>query len=243
MSSYRGSQPRGFSLFILGSLVVHVAVTGLILLRSASARPRFDQPPIPVELVQLGKPRDPKLLPRKVKPAPPAPQAPKAPAADPEAVPVPTPESKKKAPASDNPEPKLSAAARRMLSRSEADLDDALAKLEEPEGSPEGFADGTTTDPNAASDAYLASVKRALSQNYQLPATISAAERPFLRAKLLVRIRADGGVAGYDVLERHPNAQFMTALEKLLRSIQFPKPPQRRLSELQNEGIEVVFKP
>jgi outer membrane biosynthesis protein TonB len=241
------TEPKGFGWFVVASFVVHAAAVAVVwMVRAADARPRFDRPPIPVDLVQLGKPRDPDLLPRKPKRPPPTPARPSTPeAAAKDAVPVPKPEAAEKPaqPERRRKEPRLSAAARRLLSRDERALDDALSKLEEPEGSEDGFVDGTTTDPSAASDPYYGRIKRTLQDAYSVPATIPEAQKPFLQAKLLLRIGPDGRVLQWEILERHPNAQFMGALERMLSSLRFPPPPKRLAATLRKEGVPVLFKP
>jgi hypothetical protein len=212
---------------------------------TAQTRPRI-QDAIPVELVQLGKPRDPRLLPRKVKPPPPPPPSsapePTAPAV-PDAVPLESKADPQPAPKPQR-EPELSAAARRLLEQAEdRRLDEALAKLEEPEGSPEGFAGGTTTDPSAQGDAYLAEVRLRLQQAYSLPETISAAERPFLEAVVLIRVAGDGSIVDFEFTQTHPNRQFMGALRALLERITLPAPPAAQARDIRRTGIQIRFKP
>ncbi|MEL6185379.1 MAG: hypothetical protein AAFU79_12210 [Myxococcota bacterium] len=239
---------RGLTGLILASFVLHgVLVGGAVIAAEWSATPRVDVNALPVELVSLGKPRDPKLLPRKVRrraatsPQEAAPDpAPSAKAPDAVAL-----EGKKPPKAKSRPKKKLSATARALLEDDgEASaLDDALAKLEEAEGIPEGSRLGTTTDPSQAASAYEAQVAAVLRSRYKLPLTIPSAQRRFLEAELVLFIDRRGRLVRHAFTKRHPNAAFMGALENLLRSVEFPAPPSNLARTYATQGLAVRFKP
>lgn len=237
-------RPRneGFGWVVSGSAVLHgLALFAAVALSQWRATPQFEHA-LPVELVQLGKPRDPKLLPRKPRrPPPPAESKPAVVGEDPpepDAVPLQTKKpkaEKERRPKESSPE-KPSDAARKMISASDSRLDDALAKIEEPEGSPEGFAEGNTTDPNAKGDVYAAKVQAAMKAAYKLPTTISPMERASLRAELRIWIAPDGRILRWKVLKSHPNQQFMGAITSMLKTVELPAPPPEAASAYAREG-------
>ena len=229
---------RAFKWVLGGSLALHVGVFGVVVY-AQSLHPKLQvHDTIPVELVRLGKPRDPALLPRIAKSAPPPP------ADDTVALdtgktdktkPTPKPDKKKT--------PELSDAARRMLEGMADDrLDKALAKVEELEGSPEGVAHGTTTDPARAARGYEAQVAASLKQAYQLPEMLKS-QQQFLSAEFVLFIEGNGRISRYEIVKRHPNDLFMSALESLLKTHQLPAPPPNLASRYRDEGVLVRFKP
>ena len=246
---------RGFLRLVIGSLTLHGALFGAILY-VGSLKPRMpnDLAALPVELVTLGKPRDPNLLPRKVKPPPPPPvEAPEAPPvqAEPEASPDAValdspekPEKPKKKPAPKQTPKRISDAARKLLAGAEdRRLDEALERIETPEGSPDGSLLGTTTDPSAAANTYEAQVKGILQNRYKLPMTVSPSQRQFLEAEVVLFIDAQGRIRSYEFLKRHANEAFMGALEGLLRDVKLPAPPRELRRDYANRGLAIRFKP
>ena len=251
---------RGFTGWVIASLAVHGGLVGGVVYAQSLQPPRIDvNQSIPVELVQLGEPRDPRLLPRKPPPAPPPPPEPPPPPPEPEppappappppdAVALETPESPpppKKAPPPKpkKAKPKLSKAAQRLLntgSSAEGELDDALRKLE---GSKDGDARGTTTDPSKAAEGYQRAVAAAIKSEYVVPAPIPAAQRRFLKATVVLFIDRRGRITKYRFDERHGNKLFMSALEKLLKTIKLPEPPRALRRRVANEGVVVIFSP
>lgn len=245
-------QQAGFLPLVVASTVVHVGVFGAaVALANLNPQPRADLTALPVELVSLGKPRDPKLLPRKVRRR--ASKTPEAPAvsppkADAVALDGKTKSDKKSRTDQKSRTPKkprkLSAAAEALLAGGgDPDLDDALAKLEDPEGRPDGSRLGTTTDPAHAANAYEAQVAALLRARYKLPLTIPSSQRRFLAAELVLYIDRNGRVTRHVFTKRHPNAAFMGALENLLRSVQLPPPPRALAAGYAREGLAVRFKP
>ena len=258
---------RGFSAWIVFSLLIHGGVVGGVVYAQSLRPPKIKlSDSIPVELVQLGEQRDPRLLPRKA-PPPPPPAEPPATEVEPPAEPAPpvappppppaavaletqnTPPPKPDKPKKEKPKPskrkpRLSRAAQQLLNSgasSEGQLDDVLARLEKREGSPDGHRSGTTTDPAKALQGYGAAVKAAMQEAYAIPAAIPSAQRRFLKATVVLYIDRRGRITKYNFAERHSNQLFMSALEKLLKTIKLPAPPASLRRRMATEGIDVIF--
>ena len=258
---------RGLVGWIFASLLLHGAGVGGVVYAQSLRPPRVQvTESIPVELVRLGKPRDPRLLPRKAPPPPPAPPPEAAPPTPPEPAPAEPPapppektvkleatpekEPPKKAPPPKKAKPKkprkLSRAAQRLLNKrssNDGQLDDALAKLEDNAGSPDGSSMGTTSDPSRAAEGYQREVAAALKSAYVVPAPIPAAQRRFLKATVVLFIDRRGRITRFEFAERHGNKLFMSALEKLLKTIKLPEPPRVLRSRVAREGVVVIFSP
>jgi outer membrane biosynthesis protein TonB len=225
---------RGFVYLVLVSLLLHAAAIGarfwLEYLRPPQ-RVFFDA--VPVQLVKLGKPRDPNLLPRLTSPppAPPPDDGISLGGKDP---------SKRTDPKSPSKEPKMSDAARRLL---ESARDDATHHPDEDEGAEDGSIYGTTTDRTNAASGYIAKVSEALHASYKLPATIPESERRFLSAEVVLYIERDGTISKYEFLKSHPNAAFTGALESVLKTLRLPPPPPELAATFREAGLGVRFKP
>lgn len=235
----RATVNRAFKWVLIASFGLHFGIFGAVVYAQKMRPKNKVTDAIPVELVRLGKPRDPNLLPRKVRHAAPPPVD--------DAVKLDTgkkpPPPSKRTPAPKKAPPKMSDAARRMLSTANDDaLDDALAKIEEPEGSPDGVAEGTTTDPARAARGYAALAGASLKRAYRLPDLLKA-QQQFLSADILIHVAADGRIQNYEIVKRHNNDLFMSALESLLKSHQLPAPPKELVDKFRNEGILLKFKP
>ena len=261
----RSAASAGFTGWVIASLLLHGGVVGSVVYAQSLKPPRVKlTDSIPVELVRLGN-RDPKLLPRKAPPPPPEPAAPPPEPAAPPPEPTPPPPPAEEAvalatepkpppkpekpPAKAPPakkKPKLSSAARRLLSgRSSAEgrLDDALAKLDDAEGSKDGSRLGTSNNAARAAVGYQRDVTAALTSKYVVPATIPSAQRRFLKARVVLFIDRSGRITKYEFAERHGNKLFMSALEKLLKTIKLPEPPRVLRRQVARDGIEVIFSP
>lgn len=231
---------RGFKWVLMGSFALHFGIFGAVVYAQSLKPKRQVHNAIPVELVRLGKPRDPKLLPRKVRRAPPPP-ADDAVALD--TGKKPDPSQKKPERRRREKEPTMSDAARRLLESANDDaLDDALAKIEEPEGSPDGVPEGTTTDPTKAARGYAAKAGASLKRAYQLPDLLKA-QQQFLSAEILIHVEPNGRISSYEIVKRHSNDLFMSALERLLKSHQLPPPPPELAERFRTDGILLRFKP
>lgn len=251
MESYAPPAPQGLTWLIAVSLVVHAGVfAAAFYVSSLKPRRPLDLKAIPVELVALGKPRDERLLPRKVERQPAAaPQAArKSPAqtepAPKDAVALDATKTEKKPRASRRTsEPELSDAAQRLLDGAKnRRLDEALKKLER-SGRADGSPLGTTTDPKNLANAYEAKVKALLQNRYQLPLTVPPSQRRFLVAEVVLFVDRRGRIRRYEFLERHPNQAFMSALEGLLKSTELPPPPAALAAGYANDGLAIRFKP
>jgi outer membrane biosynthesis protein TonB len=232
----RRSGNRGFWLTAFLSLGIHVGI-GAAALYAQPKRQTIDlNRAIPVQLVKLGKKRDPALLPRIYEPPPPPKDEGVALAKD---EPTPPPKDEKK-----KSKDELSDAAKRLLD-SDKRLDEALRKVtpDDPEGDESGSELGTTSDTSNAAAGYIAEIGRALQSNYRLPEAIPASQRKFLKARVLLFIEPNGKVREFSFVEAHPNNLFMGALESLLKTVHLPPPPKAEAKRFQNEGVEVVFRP
>lgn len=229
---------RGLALAIGASIVVHGAGVAWALSSPKVEPRRAIESAIPVQLVKLGKKRDPNLLPRlTAEPPPPAPDTVKL---DTGKDPAPSASPRERPKKTDD---KLSDAARRLLERDNA-LDRALERVEEPEGDPEGDVGGTTTDATNAAKGYEAQVARVLKSKYSVPEAIPAGQRQFLRARVILFIDRSGAISRFEFVERHPNTLFMGALENMLGgSLQLPPPPASEAARYASDGLEVAFSP
>lgn len=230
---------RGFAGVLVASLTVHVvAFAAVVYAQSRKPRLRTPTGAIPVELVRLGKPRDERLLPRKRTPAP---------APPPDAVALQTSEKPPRNPPpkrSKSTDERMSAAARRLLQQApDPRLDEALDKIEAPEGSADGSVHGTTTDPNRAARGYEARVGALLKQRYRIPELIPASQRSFLVAEVVLFIETNGRISRHEFTKHHPNQLFMQALERLLKTTKLPPPPRAVRRRYRDEGMVVRFVP
>lgn len=236
----RSRANRGFVIVVVGSLFLHTAAVGAVLYNQHSRPAVVDvRDAIPVQLVALGKKRDPKLLPRKVQEAVAAAPEDKGIALDKNSEPV----DPNKKPGEKKPEKKLSNAAERLLEGRDSKLEEALDKLDEREGDPDGDIHGTTTDNTNAAAGYQRAIIKALQTNYRLPETIPSSQRQFLKAQVLLYIENDGTISKYEFAESHPNEMFMGALDALLKSIKLPPPPASEAKSYADNGVLVIFRP
>lgn len=234
----RATANRAFPWIVGVSLGVHVlAFAGVLVAQASKPEAPLVVNAVPVQLVALGKKRDPKLLPRKVEEV--------AAARSADGVALDSGKTPSKATPSTKKEPKLSDAAQRLLeggsTSSDAKLDQATSKLDDREGDPSGHISGTTTDPSQAASGYQRSILVTLQDNYRLPETIPASQRKFLKAQVLLFIERDGSIARHEFVERHPNDIFMGALESMLRQIKMPPPPPEVADAVRDGGVLVRF--
>lgn len=235
--SFARPSHKGFMLGLVASTVLHVGIGGAFLYAKTRKPERPAVNFVPVQLVKLGKKRDPNLLPRMV--APPPPPKDEGVALDKSADANAKPVDKK-------PRPKH---------KSDKDLDKALNRLtqdrkldehlkpEEAEGDPEGSIYGTTTDPTNAAKGYAVKVIEAFHQSYRLPEAIPAAERRFLQADVLLKIDRDGTILEHQFVQAHPNQLFMNALEGLIKTVKLPPPPPVEADNYRENGVLIRFKP
>ena len=227
---------RGFTRIFVFSLIVHTVVLGgaVFAQQLKGRRPKVINS-IPVQLVKLGRPRDPNLLPQITRPPPPPPD--EGIALDTQNNAKPTEQTKEKPKPKD---PQLSDAAKRLLEQ-DSDLD--RGRIEEDEGQLDGSKYGTVTEAQNAAAGYLAQVGNVLQQSYKLPATIAESERRFLSAEVILYIEADGTISKYEFQQIHPNEAFKRALELMLQQLKLPPPPKELAETYRVDGLGVRFKP
>jgi hypothetical protein len=230
---------RGFSGLFIVSLLVHAGALGAVIFgQHLKGKPKVTMNSIPVQLVKLGKLRDPNLLPQITRPPPPPPD--EGIALDTANNAKPTEQTTEKPKPKD---PQLSDAAKRLLESRPDELDRAVGRIEEDEGSPDGSIYGTTTDPTNAAKGYAAEVAAIIQQSYVLPKTITPSEHRFLSAEVVLHIERDGTVSKYEIVKIHDNEAFKRALESVLQRLKLPPPPPAVASEYAEAGLGVIFKP
>lgn len=220
--------------------LVLAALLHFVVFGAAFVLPRlFDRPPptrkpIIAHLVALGKPRDPRLLPRKESP-PPAAIASAAPV--PGKAPPRTSVPEKHAPSRQElMEKALARAAGRATpeSREEPDPDRAGSETGSPEGTAQTAEEG---------DAYFTAVHDAVLQNYVVPSVISERERMYLNASVLAWIGPDGRILKHEFQKRSGNSVFDQALELAIQRTRLPAPPPDLARALRDNGVVLNFKP
>jgi outer membrane biosynthesis protein TonB len=234
-SSLLGGDPRigwlrsGLAL----AIALHVAVVAgaFYLPRLFDRRPPLRKPVI-AHLVAQGKPRDPRLMPRKES-APPAPSP--ASASEPE-----------KTDASSSAK-----ALPRQVSRQEL-MERALASAarhsggEKPDperaGEETGSPQGTAQDAEAG-DRYFTAVHDAIQANYVVPSVISERERMYLSATVVAYIARDGTMVKHVLTKPSGNHFFDQALQLAIQRTKLPAPPPELAKLLRDEGVELNFRP
>jgi TonB family protein len=239
------SAPWGRFLFI--SLGAHVLAIGVLAAAQAWAGgPKIDlnTQPIEASLVRLGKPRDPKMLPRleaatptPPTPAPPAPQEEAPPPPTPAAVPTVMP-SPHTPPAPDTAKP----AARR------AQLFGAFSKFARnaPPAELEGAADGDVNGDSAKQEGerYYGMIEVQVHRHYDVSDTIPDDERIRLRAQVVLKLSRSGEVVKSELVHSSGNALFDSAvLVAVKKASPFPPPPDALRERLHREGVVLEFRP
>jgi colicin import membrane protein len=224
---------------VVASVAVHLVLGGLAIQQRG---PLIDtaQQPITARLVRLGEARPKELLPRK---EPEAPAAEAGPEAAPVAAPAPAPRPGPAARAVATPRPTASPPAERAGGpRSGRRLSSVLSgmKQELAAGSPDGDPLGDSSE--AVGDQYLAQVVRALRRNYRVPSTIGEKERLFLQGTIVLFIEPDGRVLRHEFVKRSGNPVFDEALERAVRDIRLPPPPDDAREAYRRRGLQVDFK-
>jgi len=244
------ARKNGLAPFLVGSLAVHGLVLGLFFLLNLFHRPRplpLEQPPIKASLVRLGKPRDPKLLPRREQPLPPpnaeaAPPTPKPPLPAPPAVAIPVP-GVKPTPAAPARKPEATATtdSRSRLFGAFSKVAQA-AKPEALEGQAQGDPRGDAA--RSENDPYWGLLNAQVRQHYDVSQTIPDAERMILKALLQIRIGKDGKLLDSKLVVPSGNALFDNAvLTAVKRASPFSPPPGNLLKQLQGTGVTLEFTP
>lgn len=235
---------------VLMAVLLHALVFGgaLILPRYFDRAPPLRKPII-ARLVALGKPRDPRLLPRAPSAPPPAPPSRSAPApVAPLAPPAPSsrPSLAYKAPAAP--------AKPRAPTRSEL-MQRALAQVkghapsdsrDKPDPDRAGEATGSpsgTAESAEAGEKYYTEVHDAIQANYVVPSVISERERLYLSATVVAWIKADGSLLRHELQKKSGNHFFDEALELAVQRTRLPPPPPELARSLRDEGLALSFRP
>lgn len=233
----------------LVSLALHVALVGGVVAASMvqACGPKLPPPTpaIAAKLVRLGKPRDPKLLPRKpTEPPPPPPAAREAPVPVPDAAPSPAakvaaPSPAAAAPAAEKPDPnrKLDDILKRFSRENSA-----LARAEEAIGAMDGDPEGDA-EQAAEGERYLALVQKRIQDRYQLPSTIPDTELLHLRTGVVVHIDASGKIFKHRVEEASSNPLFDSAVIAAIDRAATVPPPPEHLRDTLKRGIRINFRP
>jgi len=223
------------------SVAVHAAVIAWAVVQTPPPLD-LDRKPLHARLVRLGEEKPESYLPRKAEEAPPPEPPPaEAPPVVPEA-PAPTPPSAPVAKAPPARKGNVPADARGRASA----LGSAMTRVqreviaEQRWGDPSGEAGGDSEE--SEGDRYQALVERALRQNYDVPSTISDAERLYLSATVLVFVEQDGRIARWRFEHRSGNPAFDAALERTLRAAHLPPPPEGQRDSYRRTGLQVTFK-
>ncbi|WP_224244016.1 TonB family protein [Hyalangium gracile] len=243
------ARPSRLGLFVIVSVVGHglLLVAGLVY-ASLTARPKVD-PNIPVikaSLVRQGKPRDPKLLPRKEQPPPP-PKEVKAPPAPP--TQAPKPPDKVAGPVIPKPQPApapqkgdTSAEDRRKRLFGAFDKTAKQVPEEELEGAEDGDPSGDSA--TAEGERYYALLSSQVRRNYNVADTIPEAERMYLKAQVQMRLGRAGEVLATQLTTPSGNDLFDAAvLAAVKKAAPFSPPPDHLRESLQKQGIVLEFRP
>ena len=233
MSSFnerRGAQARRLTMTIAISTFVHLvvfAVWAFFPTDTKSPAINLDEAIVKARLVKLGKPRDPKLLPRIPTAPPPAPAEKKAP-------PVLEPPT---APDKEKIEPEKKSASDildqfKTENQKPRDLNDLIRdSVGEPddEGQEFGDAEGTALD-GEVTDSYFARVTARIINSMELSSVLSDEERVRLKAVLCLKIGEAGEVSDIKVATGSGSTVFdsdVTAAARRSSPLPAPPPPAR----------------
>jgi len=227
--------PRGPALLL--AIAFHVLIfSAAFLLPRLFDRPPPLRKPIIAHLVAQGRPRDPKLLPRKESPPPAA-----------AATPAPAPVASTRTAAPSAPqrrEPTRRELMERALARAAGKASPESREPPDPEraGSPEGSVEGTAASAEEG-DAYFTAVHDAILEHYVVPSVISERERLYLSASVLAYIGPDGRILKHDFQKKSGNDFFDQALELAIQQTKLPPPPPDLARSLRNDGVVLNFRP
>ncbi|NMO19217.1 TonB family protein [Pyxidicoccus fallax] len=249
------SRPSRLSRFIGVSVVGHIALlVAAVLYARLSSGPKMDldAKPIKASLVRLGKPRDPKLLPRKEQLPPPPKQvdAPKpppdapAPAPTPAAVAVPIPGVKPEPSSAPKPTPQKGETTGEDRRKRLFGAFDKTAKAaeEEPEGAEDGDPDGDSA--TAEGERYFGLLQSQVRRHYNVADTIPETERLRLNTVVAVRLGRTGEVLDVSLTKPSGNDLFDSAVVTAVRkAAPFSPPPEHLRETLQKHGVNLSFRP
>jgi TonB family protein len=238
---HRPNKPKLYR-WIVTSIVAHLGVVGAyFLLTWGRDRFQVDEQIIAVHIVQMGKKPDPDMLPRLVPDEPKVetqtkseePQPP--PAVQPKPEPIPEPQkhaikppkpAEKKKPAAGEVNPLQ--ALDRILKKSE--------KL----GDPDGAKHGNSTF-GFLKDNYASGVQALLEDAWRIPVTLKSQEN-ILKNEINIRIAPNGHLIDVKIISRSRNPDYDDAVTTTVKKIEFfGKPPAQFQSEIQRQGLRIVF--
>ncbi len=214
------------------AVLLHVAVIAAALwLPRLFDRAKPPRKPIIAHLVALGRPRDPRLLPRKESPPPSAAQPLTAPTTKP-------------GPAPKKPEPSRRELMERALASAAGHATPESREPPDPEraGSASGSPEGTAASAEEG-DAYFTAVHDAVLEHYVVPSVISERERLFLSASVIAWIGADGRILKHEFQAKSGNTFFDQALERAIEQTKLPAPPPDLARALRDSGVVLNFRP
>jgi colicin import membrane protein/protein TonB len=233
---------------VTASLVLHAGLVAWAVVRTPPPPIDLEQKAIVAKLVRIGEKRPEEYLPRKPPepapqavappaPAPPAPTAPAPPAprAAPTAPATSAPKPAAPATAKPGPAPRPGTTLASVLSRVRKESQDPVY------GDPTGDAAGDAEHAEEG-DRYLALVDRELRTNYRVPATLTDRERMQLQAVVVLFVEPDGQVSRWRFESRSGNSAFDDALERTLRQLRLPPPPDAQRDFYRRTGVAVNFK-
>ena len=215
------------------ALLLHLAIfaAALVLPRLFDRAPPLRKPII-AHMVALGRPRDPKLLPRKESPASAASAAP------------PVPSTRTAPPTPQRREPSRQDMMDRALARAAGKATPESQEAPDPEraGTAAGSAQGTAASAEEG-DAYFTAVHDAILEQYVVPSVISERERLYLAASVLAYIGPDGRIIKHEIQKKSGNAFFDQALELAIQKAKLPPPPPDLARSLRDSGVVLNFRP
>jgi outer membrane biosynthesis protein TonB len=217
------------------AVLLHLGVLGAALvLPRLFDRAKPLRKPIIAHMVALGKPRDPRLLPRKDSP-PPAAAASARPSAAPSTRAPSVPQKR---------EPTRRELMERALAQARGQATPESREPPDPEraGSPSGSAEGTAATAEEG-DAYFTAVHDAILEHYVVPSVISERERLYLSASVLAWIGADGRILRHELQKKSGNVFFDQALERAIEQTNLPPPPPDLARALRDSGVVLNFRP
>jgi outer membrane biosynthesis protein TonB len=231
--SLLGGDPRtgwlGTGLALAVALHVGVVAAAYFLPRFLD-RQRPLRKPVVAHLVALGKPRDPRLMPRKES-APPA-------AAAPASVPKVAPAAASKGPARQPTRQELMERALAGAARKTHDEKPDPERAGQETGSPEGTA--ATAEEG---EKYFGEVEERLHANYVVPSVISERERLYLSATVVIYVGRDGSIVRHVMTKPSGNSFIDQALVLAIQRTKLPAPPPELAKLVRDEGLEINFKP
>jgi TonB family protein len=239
--------------FLLGSAIGHVLLFGAISAASYfQLGPRIDlnQQPIKASLVRLGKPPDPKLLPRNTEPpaqeeqkaAPPEPPKP----AEPKPDPIPDAKAVSISPTKKPPDRSGADRRKQLLSAFNRSAKPAGSKTAATIEEMEGQLDGDPGGDSAAQEGerYFGLLKAQVKRNYDVSQTIPEQERLHLKAQVVVLIGRTGEVLKAQLARSSGNQLFDgSVLAAVKKASPFSPPPDHLRDDLQRRGIALEFRP